>query len=400
MHTKDVKELTQKIINAERVLFIQDLDGVCIGLVKDPLTRQIDSTYVQAVESLKESFYVLTNGEHEGKRGVNRLVEKAIGSRDLVKEKGLYLPGLAAGGVQFQDKFGTISHPGITEEEKDYLSNLPRRMESKLIESLERLIPDSEKEVVIDIAKRSILDTELSPTINLNQIFNHLGNNVGLKIKIQQMLEKIMGELLEEARIAGLNNSFFLHIAPNLGKTEGRELIKYAVEEDVGTTDIQFMINGAVKERGLLVLLNKYILSKTGIAPFGDYFNARETPKSNKELIDLCKRKIPKDIMPLLVGVGDTVTSTKLESNKGWVRGGSDRGFLELIQELGKEYQIDNQIILVDSSGGEVDRPSLKDGNLIGISDPEDTLHFSAIFESGPAGYIEWFSELARLRTT
>ena len=35
------------------------------------------------------------------------------------------------------------------------------------------------------------------------------------------------------------------------------------------------MISGAVKEAGLLVLLNKYIYSTSGNYPFGETFNAR-----------------------------------------------------------------------------------------------------------------------------
>ena len=76
-------------------------------------------------------------------------------------------------------------------------------------------------------------------------------------------------------------------------------------------TDIQLLIKGAVKDSGVLFLLNKFIADKTGKAPFGSNFNFRDSPNSVTEKIDLCKRTIQKEDMPLIVGVGDTVTSKK-----------------------------------------------------------------------------------------
>ena len=96
------------------------------------------------------------------------------------------------------------------------------------------------------------------------------------------------------------------------------------------------------------------------------------------------------------LGVGDTVTSTASPDGQGWLRGGSDRGFLTLLQELGQRYGTTNRVVLVDSSGGEVDRPSLADGNLTGISDPEDPLRFDVVMPGGPQQYIDWFQQLAR----
>ncbi len=51
------------------LLIVQDLDGVCMPLVKDPLTRSLRADYVQAVAAMQNQFSVLTNGEHEGRRG-------------------------------------------------------------------------------------------------------------------------------------------------------------------------------------------------------------------------------------------------------------------------------------------------------------------------------------------
>ena len=59
-------ELLQELTGAEDLLIVQDLDGVCMQLVKDPLTRRMDPSYVDAVAALDGQFAVLTNGEHEG----------------------------------------------------------------------------------------------------------------------------------------------------------------------------------------------------------------------------------------------------------------------------------------------------------------------------------------------
>ena len=92
-------QLLTELSHESNFLIIQDLDGVCIPLVKDPLTRKLSKDYIISASELKDHFYVLTNGEHGGYRGVNKLVEEAIGSKTLTEKNGLYLPGLAAGGV-------------------------------------------------------------------------------------------------------------------------------------------------------------------------------------------------------------------------------------------------------------------------------------------------------------
>ncbi|MFM9101744.1 MAG: glucosylglycerol 3-phosphatase, partial [Cyanobium sp.] len=60
------------------LLLVQDLDGVCMELVRDPLQRRLDPRYVRHARRLECRFCVLTNGEHAGYRGVNRLVEQAL----------------------------------------------------------------------------------------------------------------------------------------------------------------------------------------------------------------------------------------------------------------------------------------------------------------------------------
>ena len=103
--------------------------------------------------------------------------------------------------------------------------------------------------------------------------------------------------------------------------------------------------------------------------------------------------------MPLIVGVGDTITSKKNNGEKSYLRGGSDRSFLEFIQILGNEFGIKNKIIFVDSSSGEVERPSTNKTGLKGISDIDDNLKFDMVFKNGPKEYITCFIELAKERS-
>jgi len=37
------------LISSKNILIIQDIDGVCIPLVKDPMTRKLESKYIYAV---------------------------------------------------------------------------------------------------------------------------------------------------------------------------------------------------------------------------------------------------------------------------------------------------------------------------------------------------------------
>jgi len=392
---KTKEEVISTIINEENILIVQDIDGVCIPLVQDPLKRELNKEYVKAVSKLKEKFSVLTCGEHEGRRGVNRLVEKALDSKTKAKEYGLYLPGLAACGVEFQDRFSNLSHPGIKDNEINFLSKVPKIMRSMLTNELKIFLPNLSNHLREKLIEVAICDTRFTPTLNFNEIFCYVKHDFK-KVKVLQLImEKIMNNLLEESKNYGLDNSFYLHMMPNLGVNEGREIMKYANQNEFGTTDIQFIINGAIKEAGLLLLLNKYISTKTGTSPFGEDFNVRDAPKTLNELINLCREKIPNDQMPLLIGVGDTVTSVKDNKSDSWLRGGSDRGFLTLIQKLGDSYKKGNQVIFVNSSNDEVLRPRINGNDMTGISDPNDDLKFNMVIDGGPEEYIEWFKQLA-----
>ena len=389
------EEVINTIINEQNILIVQDLDGVCIPLVQDPLQREINKEYVKDVSRLREKFAVLTCGEHEGKRGVNRLVEKALNSKTTAKENGFYLPGLAACGVEYQDRFSNLSYPGLKDNEINFLSEVPKMMRSMLTNELKKFLPNLSNEKRNKLIDVAVCDTRFTPTLNFNEIFSYVKNDFQKVKDLQLIMGKIMNDLLEESKNFGLDNSFYLHLMPNLGIRDGREIMKYSTQNEFGTTDIQFIIKGAIKEAGLLFLLNKYIANKTGVYPFGENFNVRNAPKTHAQLIKLCRDKIPHEQMPLLVGVGDTVTSVKDNKDNSWLRGGSDRGFLTLIQRLGESYKKDNQVVFVNSCNEHVLRPRINGTDMKGVSDPNDDLKFNMIINDGPKEYIEWFKQLA-----
>ena len=389
------EEVINTIINEQNILIVQDLDGVCIPLVQDPLQREINKEYVKDVSRLREKFAVLTCGEHEGKRGVNRLVEKALDSKTTAKENGFYLPGLAACGVEYQDRFSNLSYPGLKDNEINFLAEVPKMMRSMLTNELKKFLPNLSNEKRNKLIDVAVCDTRFTPTLNFNEIFSYVKNDFQKVKDLQFIMEKIMNDLLEESKNFGLDNSFYLHLMPNLGIRDGREIMKYSTQNEFGTTDIQFIIKGAIKEAGLLFLLNKYIANKTGVYPFGENFNVRNAPKTHAQLIKLCRDKIPHEQMPLLVGVGDTVTSVKDNKDNSWLRGGSDRGFLTLIQRLGESYKKDNQVVFVNSCNEQVLRPRINGTDMQGVSDPNDDLKFNMIINDGPKEYIEWFKQLA-----
>ena len=389
------EEVINTIINEQNILIVQDLDGVCIPLVQDPLQREINKEYVKDVSRLREKFAVLTCGEHEGKRGVNRLVEKALDSKTTAKENGFYLPGLAACGVEYQDRFSNLSYPGLKDNEINFLAEVPKMMRSMLTNELKKFLPNLSNEKRNKFIDVAVCDTRFTPTLNFNEIFSYVKNDFQKVKDLQLIMGKIMNDLLEESKNFGLDNSFYLHLMPNLGIRDGREIMKYSTQNEFGTTDIQFIIKGAIKEAGLLFLLNKYIANKTGVYPFGENFNVRNAPKTHAQLIKLCRDKIPHEQMPLLVGVGDTVTSVKDNKDNSWLRGGSDRGFLTLIQRLGESYKKDNQVVFVNSCNEQVLRPRINGTDMQGVSDPNDDLKFNMIINDGPTEYIEWFKQLA-----
>lgn len=395
------RELLEALAGDRNLLIIQDLDGVCMGLVRDPLRRQLSVPYIEACRRLRGRFFVLTNGEHIGARGVNSLVEAAFGrSSDWVREQGLYLPGLGAGGVQLQNRFGDLAHPGVSEREIEFLAAAPVAMRERMGDMLRSppfSLPSVDVDRLLDII---VLDNAASPTANIGTLHDHLDPDTGLYAAAQREVSELMQQLLVRAEDQGLRDSFFIHLAPNLGAVDGVERLKPAVGADMGTTDFQFMLRGAIKEVGVLVLLNLHYHQQTGRYPLGADFNARSAPRERSRLLALAAEHFEPALMPRIVGVGDTLTS----SADG--RGGSDRGFLSLVQDLGQAFGTDNAVLFVDSSHGELRRagiePPPRPGDtelslesFAGITDRDDALKLNFVFPGGHPQYIDFFLALA-----
>ena len=400
------QKLADILTNYDNILIIQDLDGVCMELVKDPLNRTIEPKYVEATKAFSDQFYVLTNGEHIGKRGVNSIIDRAFGEADFVHKNSLYLPGLAAGGVQWQNRKGNVSHPGVTEKELAFLATVPQRIREQLEQFFKQFSDTrSSAEIESDI-EASILDNMASPTANLNTIYDRLKTNPERYFQLQKTMAQLMETLLSEAHQQGLTDSFFVHYAPNLGRDKnGKEILRPVEKTDSGTTDFQFMIRGAIKEAGVLYLLNYYYYQRTGNYPLGKDFNVRNAPNNYSELLQLVKNNFDFNLMPILIGVGDTVNSSVTEIN-GKIearRGGSDRAFLQLIQDI----HPNNIVVYIDSSGGEVKNrkpvriettPNGEAKVTETPTDPRDIndpLTLNLIFPRGHSEYTAFFRDVA-----
>ena len=401
--------LRESLLAKDRLLLIQDLDGVCMGLVRDPKRRSMDPEYVRACKQLERQFYVLTNGEHVGSRGVNVIVDTAFSEQPAgwAEEQGLYLPGLAAGGVQFQDCFGAISHPGVSERELAFLESAPQIMLERLRTQLSQAPFDLPAATVERLLGIIVLDNAVSPTVNIGSLHDAFADSPALYPRAQTLAASLMDELLARAEQEGLAESFFVHLAPNLGSKGGVERIKPATGDDMGTTDFQLMVRGAIKEVGVMVLLNHYFFIETGKHPLGAEFNARTAPHDREALLALAEQSFDPALMPSIVAVGDTVTSSPRPDAEGHMRGGSDRGFLTLTQELGRRFGTDNAVVFVDSSGGELNRPGVHPAPradekqvplsaLESITDADDPLKLNVIFAGGHQEYVAFFIALAR----
>lgn len=409
-YSLDFTALLESLVETEQLLIIQDLDGVCMQLVNDPLTRQIAPRYVCAAAQMAGHFYVLTNGEHIGSRGVNGIVDKALGSSARAIELGGYLPGLAAGGVQLQDRFGDVSHPGVSASQLQFLQQVPRKAAAYLCELLAAPPYNLAASTIDRLIASSVLDNAASPTVNINSFYQHFNATLPLYIQLQADIIQLLADLHAQAIKQGLAGCFFTHLAPNSGRDErGDERLKQASEGNAGTTDFQFMLTGAIKEVGVLVILNHYYFAQTGSYPLGQDFNPRQAPRELDALLQLARKRFDPALMPRIVGVGDTLSST-LGPDACRQRGGSDRGFLTLVQALGEQFQRDNCVAYVDSSRGEVQRPGVDAQYLqqraaeptlepwpalLNISDCEDPLRLDVIFTGGHEQYVEFFCELA-----
>ncbi|XTZ10188.1 MAG: glucosylglycerol 3-phosphatase, partial [cyanobacterium endosymbiont of Rhopalodia yunnanensis] len=76
----------------------------------------------------------------------------------------------------------------------------------------------------------------------------------------------------------------------------------------------------------------------------------RQSPEDHQKILKLIRDNFDPIQMPTIIGVGDTVTSKAQEINGqlSFQRGGSDRGFLQLIQEIGKEFNSGNITVYID----------------------------------------------------
>lgn len=413
----DHRAWVEILATTPNLLVIQDLDGVCMDLVANPLDRRIDLDYVQATQAFEGHFYVLTNGEHTGTRGVNPIVERAWGGREAVVSNEGYLPGLAAGGVQWQSRSGQVSHPGVSRAELEFLAAVPEQMRQRLTDFWRQrpgLLPET---AVSQGIAAAVLDNLASPTVNLNTLQAQLqaaGDHDGsIYADLQRAMADLMADLLNQAATQGLGDSFFVHYAPNHGRrADGQEELWLGEGAESGTTDFQFMVRGAIKEAGVLALLNRYYADKTGEFPLGEGFNVRQAPQHLPELLALAEAHFDPLLMPTLVGVGDTVTSRWIMEKEGQPtvqRGGSDRLFLQLIQDLGDRFNRGNLVTYVDSSGGQVkNRKALKlghhNGRIVvteGPADPRDTadpLRLNVVFPGGHRQYCAAFQTAAQHR--
>ena len=260
--------------------------------------------------------------------------------------------------------------------------------------------------------KAATLDNKVSPTANLNIFYDKLSDRPHLYQALQKAIAQLTTDLIAEAHEQGLDDAFFIHYAPNLGlDDQGNEIIQMAQGRDSGTTDFQFMLKGARKEVGLLFLLNQYYAHHTGHFPLGEDFHVLDAPHSHSELLGMMKESFDPEVMPLMVGVGDTVTSKGeiVDGELQFFRGGSDRGFLHLIQMIGQAYDIPNLTVYVDSSAGEVkNRKPIKvetrEGEAVVTEGPtddrdtEDPLRLNIVIPGGHQQYIEIFKQAATQR--
>ncbi|MEL6489732.1 MAG: glucosylglycerol 3-phosphatase [Cyanobacteria bacterium J06634_6] len=399
----------QTLANTENLLIIQDLDGVCMQLVNDPITRRIDPNYVKATKAFGPHFYVLTNGEHTGRRGVNKLVERAFDAETAtLQAQNSYLPGLAAGGVQWQQRDGKCSHPGVSNAELSFLQKVPQRIQDCLRNFFKtHPCPEQLAQNLDSYLASATLENMASPSANLNSLYPLFSGDAETYVALQKALKEMFEGLLNEAIAQGLKDSFFMHYAPNLGREEsGTEIVWFGNDQQSGTTDFQFMLRGAIKEAGVLALLNRYTFQRTGQYPLGETFNARAASSSLKVLVNQVAEAFDPELMPKIVGIGDTVTSQR--QGDRFKRGGSDRNFLQLIQALNQHFNKGNLTAYVDSSGGELDNRvplelAEKDGVtqvIKGPGDAEDPLNLNVAFPGGHTQYCQVFETAARKRST
>jgi glucosylglycerol 3-phosphatase len=314
--------------------------------------------------------------------------------------------------VQWQTRQGAVSHPGVRDEILNFLNTIPPKMTHCIREFFARQESTLDASTLDTCLNAAILDNKVSPTVNLNVFYDTLSDRPHLYQSLQKAIVQLTTDLLAEAKQQGLENTFFIHYAPNLGQdAQGNEMIQLAEGNDSGTTDFQFMLKGARKEVGLLFLLNQYYGHHQGHFPLGQDFHVLDAPQDHSALLQIIQDHFDPAVMPLIVGVGDTVTSKgeMINGELKFFRGGSDRGFLQLIQMMGEAFDSPNVTVYVDSSGGEVkNRKAIavefRDGQEIVVDGPTDNrdrsdpLRLNVVIPGGYVQYVSLFNKAAARR--
>src|SRR3546814_109280 len=147
-------------------------------------------------------------------------------------------------------------------------------------------------DLLATLLQATVLDNLVSPTINLNNLHLHLRDRPAHYRQLQGEIAAFMQQLLADAARHDLGDAFFVHYAPNLGRDErGDERMRPGDTDSAGTHDFQFMLKGAVKEVGVLVILNRYYFDQTGRYPLGEHFHARAAPRDHDALLKLATER-------------------------------------------------------------------------------------------------------------
>ena len=146
---------------------------------------------MEATKSFDQHFFVLTNGEHIGRRGINRIVETAFADADLVKQEGLYLPGLAGGGVQWQDRYGEVNHPGVSDVELAFLETVPQKIEATLKDFFQQNSSGLKQNHIEEHIQATVLDNKVSPTANLNVFHDVFHDQPIIYAQLQKTMETV-----------------------------------------------------------------------------------------------------------------------------------------------------------------------------------------------------------------
>ena len=260
------------LATTQNLLLIQDLDGVCMGLVKDPLNRVISTDYVEATKGFEGHFYVLTNGEHVGQRGINGIIERAFGDADQVRAQRHYLPGLAAGGVQWQTRSGDVDHPGVSEAELSFFGSGARQNSpataAVFLSSILGCCPIKTWPLVLMLRRW----TTLLPRRRIFEYFSQpVAGRHGHLCCPAARDASVYGRSADRGEPAGFGGIPSSSTMPPImvGGLTAKKLSGSAQGKNRAQRIFNFMLRGAIKEAGVLALLNRYYGQQTDTYPPG-----------------------------------------------------------------------------------------------------------------------------------